>query len=120
MLRTPAPLNADVRSSMYIKPAQYPEMQGLSSSEQKHLLKISLNSHGKAIQFRFYVVLVTVLLVGGVMGAIDGVLNFSQQVSFCIPIALGVIFYIYLLWEINGAIHAAVQSMVKQNSEKRV
>jgi len=54
------------------------------------------------------------------MGAIDGVLNFSQQVSFCIPIALGVIFYIYLLWEINGAIHAAVQSMIKQNSEKRV
>lgn len=95
-------------------------MQGLSSSEQRQLLKISMKSHGKAMQFRFYTALTMVLFFGGMMGLIDGILNFPQWVSFLTPIILAVIFYLYLLWEINGAIHVAVQNMSKQNSEKRV
>ena len=95
-------------------------MQGRSSSEQKQLLKISLKSHGKTVQFRFYIALTMVLIFGGMMGLMDGILNFPQWVSLFTPIILGVIFYLYLLWEINGAIHVAVQNMIKQNSEKRV
>ena len=90
-------------------------MQGRSSSEQKHLLKTALESHGKAMQSRFYIVLATTLLGGGITGAIDGVLNFPQWVSFATPIILGVIFYLYILWEINGSIHVAVKNVVNQN-----
>lgn len=105
---------------MYTKFTQFPEMQGLSSPEQKYLLKVALNSHGKVVKFRFYIVLAILLFCGGAMGVLDSIINFSQSLSFLIPITLGVIFYIYLLWEINGAIHAAVQSVVKQNLEKGV
>ena len=95
-------------------------MQGRSSSEQKHLLKTALESYGKAMQSRFYIVLATTLFGGGITGAIDGVLNFPQWVSFATPIILGVIFYLYILWEINGAIHVAVQNMVNQHSGGKV
>jgi len=105
---------------MYTKPAQYPEMQGRSSSEKMQLLKISLKSHGKAMQFRFYIALTMVLFFGGIMGLMDGKLNFPPWLTFFSPIILGLIFYLYLLWEINGAIHVAVQNTIKQNSEKRV
>ncbi len=105
---------------MYTKPTQYPEMQGRTSSEQMQLLKISLKSHGKTMQFRFYIALTMVLFSCGIVGLMDGKFNFPSWLTFFAPIILGLIFYIYLIWEINGAVHVAVQNTIKQNSEKRV
>ena len=103
---------------MYTRPAKYPEMQGRSSGERKALLKLAMESNGNKINRNFWKMVIFLLICTIVMGSADGFFNFPPWISFCLQLFLGVLFVVYLLWQINGLLHQAVKNTIAQRSGK--
>lgn len=105
---------------MYISPKQYPELQGRGVSERIRIMANALATHDKTCRRRFFSV-VGLLLVGAVLaGGLNKWLDWPKWMSFAIPLALLLLLYGYLLWEINGPFRAALKKTRMGNMEHEV
>ena len=95
---------------MYWSIHQYPSLADRSRAERQSIVNSALASYGGGYRRRFLVVLVALLI-----GAIVAGRTFAAGASvsdwrfWVAPAVGGELAHAYILWEINGSIHAAVK-----------
>lgn len=95
---------------MYFSARQFPAIKGLSKKEQAKLVKIALRQNDKWIGWRFAIVILILVACAFLISRTEFALRFWNCDWFAIGfgIGFGFLFYLYLLWEINGAVYEAV------------
>ena len=91
---------------------QYPEMRGRSSADRADILKSALSEHGRA--FRWRLLIAFAVVVPGIVWADTrhfARVPLTDWRLWAVAIAGALAIYVYLLWEINGPIHAAVKKV---------
>ena len=102
---------------MYLKSSQYPALSGKSKAEQRKVVAAAIRAHNKYVTIRFFAVFVLL------MASVPVVSHFWQPACLCThwtfvwPIACGLIFSGYLLWEINGPVLRAVEQYLESSRE---
>lgn len=93
----------------------FEELKGLPGKEQLQVVARAVKAFAPAVQWRFYVSIpVFFLACPALLESMDLVNGIA---TYAVPLISLLGFYLYLLWEINGAIHTAVQTYQRQ-SEK--
>jgi len=92
---------------VYWKTSNYPSLQGLTRKEQQHIVTCAIRKSGKAIGYRFLIATVVLLAVPIVIANFERIPNWS---SYLLVAPAGALFYLYILWEINGPIFKAVKT----------
>jgi hypothetical protein len=103
--------------NMYFRPAEYPLMQGYSKSEQLHILRLAIGKYGVALSRRWIAAVVSVVGVSLLSFAVFLELfddSTALLVSTACCVAYMLVFYLYLLWEINGAVFNAVEALFRE------
>ena len=101
---------------MYWRSGQYEVLRGRDAKTRNRIVGEALARYGRTSNRRF-------LLVGA--GSVGVVLTAGSRAGqnlmgwhlWSVLGAVGVVFYLYLLWEINGPIRAAVERYVKQREK---
>ncbi|HVV50595.1 MAG TPA: hypothetical protein VHO06_13095 [Polyangia bacterium] len=103
---------------MYWRSGQYEVLRGRAPKDRERIVRDALARHGRATGRRFLVVVG--LWFGGTITAILRTrrLVLADWKLWLIPIAGGVLFYAYLLWEINGPIRRAVEKTVAEKKRR--
>lgn len=96
---------------MYTATGQYPSLRGLTKKEQKLLVAAALRKHDKWPGRRFWCVVGAYWMTAIGLGGFDETLLLPDWFGLAALIFGGLLFYCYLLWEINGPIYAAVSKI---------
>ncbi|HXT95386.1 MAG TPA: hypothetical protein VN853_03750 [Polyangia bacterium] len=103
---------------MYWRSGQYKVLRGYDAKTRNRVLAEALARYGRATNRRFF------LAVASWLGVIIAVVTSARAGRtpagwrlWVIPGVVGVLFYLYLLWEINGPIRAAVERYVKERKK---
>ncbi len=104
---------------MYWRTGQYEVLRGRAAKDRDGIVRDALAKYGRATSRRFLFV-----VAWWVGGTIAGILHtrrsaVSDWKVWLIPVAGGVVFYAYLLWEINGPIRRAVERVVADKPSKK-
>jgi hypothetical protein len=103
---------------MYWRSGQYEVLRGRAPRDRDRIVRDALTKYGRATSRRF------LLVVACWFGAtIAGILRtrrfaFSDWKLWLTPVVGGVVFYAYLLWEINGPIRRAVEKVIADKRSK--
>jgi hypothetical protein len=97
---------------MYWNTGEYPEIKDLSRAEGNRIVSAAFKRYGGGIWIRF-----TIALLSTVLTPVIIALFCPQFSSWVTAIISGFLFYIYLLAEINGPAHRAVQSFLSDGQE---
>jgi|KBSMisStandDraft_5_1062788.scaffolds.fasta_scaffold555342_2 hypothetical protein len=95
---------------MYWSINGYPELAGRPRDERQAILRAALKQRGRSFGFRLLIV-----FAGVVAGMIAAVQRFAPRMriddwrTWVAPVAGALLIYLYLLVEINGAVHTAVE-----------
>ena len=103
---------------MYWRSGQYQVLRGRDAKTRNRIVGEALARYGRATNRRFF------LACASWIGVIIAVATSSRAAHkptewriWIVPAAVGVVFYLYLLWEINGPIRAAVERYVKERKK---
>jgi hypothetical protein len=102
---------------MYLNSRQYPELAKFSRKEKIKSLGEAIANEGKWIRRRFLLVVICGIAFFYFLEKILFSIESDTWGSLIVPLIFGLLFYSYLLWEINGPIHSAVRSYIKRNKE---
>jgi hypothetical protein len=102
---------------MYFKTSSFPALKNLEKQQQNELVLSAVQEHNKWISIRFY--FVTALLFGSAFltSELQGTLLFPTGIMWVVFSLIGLCFYGYLLWEINGAVLKAVTLKLLKKEE---
>jgi hypothetical protein len=98
---------------MFWKTAEYPEFVLMPKGEQMRIVKLAMRHRAKLVTLRSLGVLVLLfsaalaLKLGSDRSHADPVFYWMTSPVF------GLLLYAYLIWEINGPLHRAVQSCLE-------
>jgi hypothetical protein len=102
---------------VYWSSKQYPELKGLSPLEQRRILAAATSKFSKTLVRRFLVAVGLLLGCAVLDGALLPAYPFSDWRRWVLPIAAGTVFYVYILWEVNGPIYRAVTRYLADRSD---
>lgn len=103
---------------MYYKTGDYPELEGLNKKQKNEFVSEAVKLHNKWISLRFYFVIALTFACSFLVEKLEVALSLPDWSAWIIFPIFGLCFYIYLLWEINGAVFQAVtQHANKINKE---
>jgi hypothetical protein len=104
---------------MYWRSGQYEVLRGRAPKDRDRIVRDALTKHGRATSRRF--LLFVALWFGGTIASILRTRRFalSDWKLWLLPVVGGVLFYAYLLWEINGPIRRAVEKAVADKPAKK-
>jgi len=97
-------------SGMYWSIHGYPSLAGRPRAERQAILRAALKQHGRVYGLRLLIV-----FAGVVIGTIAASTRISPHArildwrTWAAPVAAALFIYVYLLVEINGAVHTAVK-----------
>lgn len=91
---------------MYWKSGDYPELIPLPKAERNRIVAAAIKKSGSAISLRFIAAALACLSLPLVARTIEGLPTWAGVVAAVLG---GLIFYCYLLLEINGPIRRAVK-----------
>jgi hypothetical protein len=96
------------RIVVYWRATQYEELAGRPRVDRLRIIRAAVVNHGRSVSRRFFCVVAAVVGIDGLAGHL-----FRDRPRFdwrpCIFIAsAAVLFYVYMLWEINGPVRVAV------------
>lgn len=95
---------------MYWSSLQYPSFRKLPRAERQAVLQAALKKHGRGSSKRFFIVLAVIIMGAAVTGTrAFPHASLSDWHLWALLVAAGAVLYAYLLWEINGPMHRAVQ-----------
>jgi hypothetical protein len=97
---------------MYFSTNQYPELRGKTGQEKSKILKGAIDAYARSTILRFWIA-VGILLASFWIPA-----DFSSQEpslwhEWIMAAITGLLFYAYLLFEINGPVYTAVRKYLK-------
>jgi len=95
---------------LYFKTGQYPDLKDLSKPEQQRIVVDAIDQYARTTRWRFWIAILVVVASPFVPDSLPGD---NGQTSWASLLFLGigvVLFYVYLLWEINGPLFKAVQA----------
>ena len=101
---------------MYFNIGQYPVMRGKSKVQQRLIVLAALRQHDRWINRRFFAVICGLLGIVGVSVHIAPRYLSAQWVDWAILAAGALVFYGYILWEINGPVLRAVERNVAEKN----
>jgi protein-S-isoprenylcysteine O-methyltransferase Ste14 len=93
---------------MYFKTSEYPSLKGMTKKDQNNIIAASLRKHSKWVGRRFYIILLMIFIGTVLLSLNDTRLGLPSWFLPIYVLSLGLMFYLYLLWEINGAIFESV------------
>ncbi len=103
---------------MYFKLGHYPCLKGMAKKEQARLCTAALRKYDRWARLRFWLVVFMLLVSAALVGSLaPGEGLPAGLVAAEAGVAGGILFYGYLLWEINGPIYEAVTKFI-QNGDK--
>ena len=93
---------------MYFNINQYPAMRGKSKAEQRKIVAAALRAHDRWLNKRL--LLASCSLLGLVGGGVQLTQSYfaAGWIEWAIFLIAGLLFYAYVLWEINGPVLRAV------------
>ena len=105
---------------MYWRSGQYEVLRGRAPRDRDRIVRDALTKYGRPTGRRFLFVVAS--WFGATITSILRARRFalSDWRLWLIPVVGGLLFYAYLLWEINGPIRRAVEMVVaKERAPKR-
>ncbi len=93
---------------MYFKTGNYPELDGLNKKQKNEFVSDAVKLHNKWVSLRFYFVIALLFICSFYVAEIEVALSLPDWTPWVVFPIFGLCFYIYLLWEINGAVLKAV------------
>ncbi|MBA6291526.1 hypothetical protein H4J58_00145 [Colwellia sp. MB3u-70] len=103
---------------MYYKTGDYPELEGLNKKQKNEFVSEAVKLHNKWISLRFYFVIALTFACSFLVAEFEVALSLPDWSAWVIFPIFGLCFYIYLLWEINGAVFQAVYQHTNQPNKK--
>ncbi|PTU31746.1 hypothetical protein CJD38_10635 [Stenotrophobium rhamnosiphilum] len=97
---------------MYFRAGQYPALTGKPKAEQRKIVAAAIRTYNKHSSLRFFAVLIVLLGSIPLVSNFWGYTGLRNVWSLLWPLACGLIFYVYELWEINGPVLRAVDQYV--------
>src|SRR5689334_5883379 len=97
---------------MYFRPSQFPMMKGSSKSEQLRVLIEAINKYGKPCIRRWWIAVAAWFCCAALsyFGFLQILNEYDALLAYIgSTLVYGIIFYVYLLWEVNGTIFKAVE-----------
>jgi hypothetical protein len=97
---------------MYFRSGQYPMFKGLPRGEQRRIVHTAITKHDKHAGARVIAVALTLVAIACAISP------FAPSAFVLVgAVAVGAIFYAYLLWEINGLVLRAVTKFTSENPD---
>jgi hypothetical protein len=94
---------------MYFSTANYPALRGKDKRTIATVVSAALRRHDRWANWRFWGVLGLLLMLSIGPAAFDESLQLPDRFVPAAALSAGLMFWAYLLWEINGPIYRAVQ-----------
>ena len=95
---------------MYFRTSQFPALKRRSRAEQRRIIVAALQAHARGISWRFWAALILIAVLAVGLGYLSLALRLPPWTTLAEAVVVGVLFYCYLIWEINGPVHRAVQA----------
>jgi hypothetical protein len=93
---------------MYLRTGQYPAFRGKTPKQQRQIASAAIGVHGKRVSHRFWSVVASLFGSAFLLGLFAPE-DLPSWYTWIAALCMGIAFYGYLLFEINGPIHRAVQ-----------
>jgi hypothetical protein len=100
---------------MYWATGQYPSLRGLTKKDRNLLVAAALRKHDKWVGRRFWCILGAFLITAIGLGTFEEALGLPDCFGLAKSVSFGLLFYCYLLWELNGAVYAAVSKFTAES-----
>ena len=95
--------------SMFFKSGQYPALLGKSKPEQRKLVAAAIRAQDKYANVRFVVIIIVLLSSVPFVSSLVARIGINGAWGILWPVACGLLFYGYMLWELNGPVLKAVE-----------
>lgn len=95
---------------MYFGARQYPELRHMTRPQRLRFVASSIRNHGRSIGWRLLLAFVIVVTSSGSVAFLPESLNVPDWGGTAIAVAGGLLFYAYMLWELNGPLLVAVKA----------
>lgn len=95
---------------MYFAARQYPELRNMSRIQRLRFVAESIRANNKWIGCRLMFWLFIVMFSSGGVEFLPESLNIPEWGGTAVAIAGGILFYVHMLWELNGPLLRAVRS----------
>lgn len=104
---------------MYFKTTEYPLLKGMTKKDQNKVIAAALRQHSRWVGRRFYIILLMIFIGTVLLSLYDTRLGLPAWFLPIYVLGIGLMFYLYLLWEINGAIFEAVSKYTQTQADVR-
>ena len=95
---------------MYFRTSQYPALKRRPRAEQRDIVACALRHHSRGVAWRFWAALVLIVVLALGLAWVGVILRLPPWITLAEAVVVGLLFYVYLIWEINGPVHRAVQA----------
>ncbi|HEY4373616.1 MAG TPA: hypothetical protein VGN52_16920 [Burkholderiales bacterium] len=95
---------------MYFRTSQFPLLKHRPRTEQQRIVSEAMKRHARAVGWRFWAALPVIVALALGLAYLGARYRLPQWTTALEAVLVGLIFYGYLLWEINGPVHRAVQA----------
>jgi len=102
---------------MYFSATQYPALRGQTKPAIRALITEALRRHDRWARWRFYGFMAALLVLVVAHAIYETRWNPAEWSGLAMALVAGLLFYLYMLWEINGPIHAAVMKYLATNGD---
>lgn len=99
---------------MYFNVDRYPALRGKPKSDQRAIILAALRRHDRWINKRILLVICSVLGLSGAGVQLARRYLAAAWIDWAILLAAGLLFYGYILWEINGPVLRAIKKYVAE------
>ena len=103
-------------SAVYFNITQYPAMKGKAKADQRFIVITALRHHDRWINKRFFAVICGLLGILGLSTHLTQRYLTAVWMDWVLVLACGVVFYAYILWEINGPVFRAVERYLSRQN----
>jgi hypothetical protein len=98
---------------MYFRAGQYPELQQMSRPQRLKFVASSIRNHGHSTGWRLLTAFVIIVASSGSVGFLPESLGIPDWGGTAVAVGGGALFYVYMLWELNGPLLVAVRAQAK-------
>ena len=105
---------------MYWRSGQYEILRGRDRHDRQRIVREALSKYGRSTSRRFALVMVGLVVTGvGIASDRWSLATVSAWKIVALAVCGAALFYVYLLWEINGPIRVAVEKHLAQAGTAR-
>jgi len=99
---------------MYFRTRDLPGLSNLNYAARKALISEAIIKYGGAKAFRYSVAFSPVFVLSVIVGIVSPLVDTPPWFIWVFSLTIGLLFYVYLLWEINSSTAAAVKKLLEE------